>query len=334
MSYIFNCYFIKSTNGLYYYGIDTVDNLSLLPSTILIRPELFESTSRLFPKTRIVPCNFATFIYEVFIAWKSNLYIYTPSSHPLPFINKQIIVLHDTYPFVSHNGPIKRWLFLISAKTSKCLLAYINHADTLGFYLKNKFDLSRLIFIPNKFSGKITTYQLNRDPREKRLIIGLVGTDSPKKNYHALFADIRRLGYVNSALFCIYGHSNGYTNELLRSFPEFDIGVIESNDFSVPDFLASIDVVLSVAQNEGFGRPIASALESGVPCYLIESPIFREFFDGGARFASDIPEMVSGVFEAWKLKKLQSPEFKPRDDLLSAFKLAIIKIENLLSNKN
>ena len=129
-------------------------------------------------------------------------------------------------------------------------------------------------------------------------------------------------------VFWVYGHSNIYIKYLQQLFPNLQINIFNSDNFVLSEFLASIDVVVSVAQNEGFGRPIASALESGVPCYLIDSIVFREFFEGGANFALDVPSLVRDVFQAWELNKINPICFNPKSELLDAFESAIERIED------
>ena len=209
-----------------------------------------------------------------------------------------MLVLHDTYPFKGGIGRVKERLFVVSALTSRCLLAYINTADGLAFYRQHGFDPNRLVFAPNRFPGVVAEHHSKRPAGEPRLIIGLVGTDSPKKNYPALLSAIQRLGKSQDVVFEVYGHATDYFRTLLNGFPDLVIRLVESDRVSISDFLAGVDVLVSVATNEGFGRPIAGALQSGVPCYLIDNPVFREFFDGAAYFSLNVDTLVTKLFEA------------------------------------
>jgi len=292
----------------------------------LVKPALFQIVRDMYPGVRVISCNYFSFLYQLYLACRCDSIIYTPSSHPIPFIDKQIIVLHDTYPFLSFRGSIKKILFVASARSSSCLLAYINHTDGLEFYKKHGFDSSRLMYSPNRFTGKITKYRSKRNLVENRLIIGLVGTESLKKNYSLIFKEIQRTGFYNSVLFLVFGHSNKYISDLKDEFSKLDISIFDSDLFDMSYFLASVDVIVSVAKTEGFGRPIASALESGVPCYLIENEIFREFFVGGAVFFPDINSLVFNLFDVWNSKKLVAVDFKPNPKFLVAFQDSINKI--------
>lgn len=326
---ILNLYHIKNTNGLFYYGVDTAKLLKKPPIKILVRRALKKAAAAKFLNSEIVVCNLLTFIYQILLAWYADNLIYTPSSHPLPFINKQIVVLHDTYPFLSWKGYLKKCLFLASAYTSKCLLAYINQAEGLRFYQNYGFNPSRLLFAPNRFPGKITQYCSARPPNQKRLMIGLVGTDSSKKNYATLFTEARKSGCGDQVVFLVFGHVNEYISNLQITFNDLIIDIIDSDAVDMSNFLASVDVVVSVAQNEGFGRPIASALESGVPCYLIENQIFREFFQGGAVFSPDVTTLFLSLLQVWHFGKLECVDFVPKAELINAFEASVKIIESI-----
>ena len=328
---VFNIFFIKSTNGLYYYGLDTVLSLNKPLLTVLVRPSLVNIVRDALPGARIVSCNFLTFSYEIFTAWRSDTLIYTPSSHPLPFINNQIVVLHDTYPFTSWKGWVKKILFIASACSSNCLLSFINRADSLRFYVKHGFDSKRLIYSPNRFTGKITQYRSLRSQADNRLIVGLVGTESSKKKYENIFQVVERYGYSSNVKFLIFGHLNFYIMELKSQFTSLDISIVDSDTVKMADFLGSVDAIVSIAKSEGFGRPIASALESGIPCYLIENKIFREFFEGGAFFSSDVFSLIKSLFHDWTFNGLKSVNFEPNEDLKISFNNSINRIDRICS---
>lgn len=320
---IFNLFFIKSKNGLYYYALDIYANLRTAPKIVLVRGDLEVSARNDFPNSHIIVCNLFQFIIEAFLAWKSDIYIFTPSSHPLPFISKQMVVLHDTYPFLFWKGFLKKWLFITSARTSMCSLAHINIADGFEFYKKYNFELSRLVFFPNKFTGEIATYQSERSPNQRKLIVGLVGTDSSKKNYSDLFQAVRNEGAAEKIVFEIFGHLNDYIRNLHKKFPDIDVNVNDSDSINMSHFLASVDAVVSVAINEGFGRPIASALESGIPCYLIDNLIFREFFESGAIFSADTRTLLKTILIDWESNNLKQIYFNPKKELTLAFTSAL-----------
>ena len=78
---------------------------------------------------------------------------------------------------------------------------------------------------------------------------------------------------------------------------EAHISLYESDRVGLDEFMAGIDVLVSVAELEGFGRPIAAAMQSGIPCYLLRKPVFLEFFDG-AHFFDDVTGLVGGLHKA------------------------------------
>lgn len=329
--FVLNLFHLKNTNGIYYYALDYLREKGAAPEFILARPALCRVLKNKFPESTVLSISWLGYIWWVMKIFVRSWRVYTPSSHPMPFISRQMVVLHDTYPFLGRVGRIKAALFLLAAKTSRCFLAYINHADGLGFYQKHKFDGRRLVFAPNCFPGKGAAYGEKRRQGESRLIVGLVGSDSPKKNYAHLCAALRESNALQQVLFLIYGHETNYLSTVTAEFPDACIELVKSDEVTMPDFLASIDVLVSVARNEGFGRPVASALQSGVPCFLLDNPVFREFFEGGANFYPDVHSLVVALLEARATGILKPVEFQPSRQVVEAFSQAVLKLR-LLTN--
>ncbi|MFM4828534.1 glycosyltransferase [Aeromonas rivipollensis] len=332
---IFNFWNIKRSNGLFYYGLDYLKEISSTDSNflILIRKDI-DITDDVFPANcKVLRCSMPLFIYQIFKAFLSGVYIYTPTPHPLPFISRQIVVLHDLYPFAGTSGRIKQWLFLLSAKTSTCLLAYINHTDTFRFYKDNGFPESRLLYAPNSYgqSDQRDFYKKNNTMRKNTsLRVGLVGTDSPKKNYDKLFEQIFKKPKALASLeFVFYGHETPYYRELTQAYSVVNHSIIMSNEISMSEYFEHIDILVSVAEGEGFGRPIATALGSGIPCYLVDVPVFREFFEGGAVFFPSIESLVTYISMADCEELRKSIDFIPPSQVSLAFNHAI----GILSSK-
>ena len=126
--------------------------------------------------------------------------------------------------------------------------------------------------------------------------MGLLGTDSAKKNYGRLFNAVRQADLSSRLAFRVYGHETAYFRDISAHFPELRIELARSDDESLDDFMSRVDVLASAAEQEGFGRPIASALLAGLPVELLDRPVFREFFSGGARFHADIDALVESLF--------------------------------------
>jgi glycosyltransferase involved in cell wall biosynthesis len=324
---IANFFHIKATNGLFYYGLDYLYALRHKPSRILARPALTAILRDQFPGIPVVSCTGPRYLIEVSKAIRCKETIFTPSSHPLPFLSRQVVVLHDTFPFLGCSGRIKRFLFVLSARSSRCRLAYVNCSGGLAFYRSCGFDQERLVFAPNFISDQIARVERNQKTCDGRLIVGLFGTDSPKKNYDSLFAAVRDLGNSRSFTFRVFGHSTEYLRSVRGRFPEIDVHLEPSDQTSIFSFLAQVDVLISVAENEGFGRPIASALKAGVPCYLLESPAFLEFFSSGAHFFKDIHSLLNHLVKAWSGPGLPEVHFQPSAHVLKGFSEAVALLD-------
>jgi glycosyltransferase involved in cell wall biosynthesis len=127
----------------------------------------------------------------------------------------------------------------------------------------------------------------------KRPVIGLFGTDSPKKNYHRLFTAVEEHASARTSYPAIrlYGQLNEYAARITAAFPQLDIAVTDSGIVDLDDFIQSVDLVVSAATREGFGRPMALALAAGVPTWIVDAPVFREFYGDAATFFSS-PETL------------------------------------------
>ena len=314
-----NLFFIKRTNGIFYYSIDYLKESKKIISKVLIRPQLIKQLDLLLPGVTIVECTFFRFISEILIATIKGEFIFTPSSHPLPFINKQLVVVHDYFPFLGAVGWVKKILFKLSLTTSKCMVGFINKTDVKNYLKSIGIAEDRLIFTPNKFPSvelrDCSVNNLSINP----LYVGLIGTDSIKKNYEELFASHLKADLKTEIKYFIYGHKTQYYDQLIHQFPSLKIELIESESFDLNDFFSMIGPIVSVAANEGFGRPIASALLAGRPCYLLDQPVFREFYDSAAIFCRSIPALFENLISI-EIKDLKlSRPYDPPQSVLVAF---------------
>lgn len=328
-----NFYHIKKTNGLFFYGIDYLkENINSL-RVVLIRKELQGQFEALLPNVPIVTCGTARYFWELFqVPFHQDL-LFTPTSHPIPFIANQWIVFHDTYPFQDGaKGFLKRILFKISITFSQCKIGYINRSDCFPFLTKLGVKASRMIFAPNKYPDLIGV----RPPiarSDARLVVGLVGTDSAKKNYDALFLSVEKAGFSNKICFHVYGHDTSYYRLIRSNYFGLQITLAKSDNQSVSNFLNEVDVLVSVAEYEGFGRLFASALLMGVPINLIDRPVFREFFDGGAEFHGSIDVLVQSLMQG-NDSRIRICSYRPPIDVVSAFFLANREIHRIASQNN
>jgi hypothetical protein len=290
-----NFYHIKSTNGLFFYGLDYLrENLSLV-RLVLVRPSLVSQIRDAFPDVEVIACSPSRYLLEAILAsWRGDL-LYTPSSHPLPGINRQWIVLHDAYPF--EGGPraaLKRNLLRWSLSISRCKVGYINQSDAQPFVAKLGVPTERMVFAPNRFPqpARLVTKLASQ---ARTTTVGLLGTDSAKKNYDQLFGAVRRAALSPQLAFCVYGHETAYFLNTRAQFPELRVELVKSDNESLDHFMSRVDVLASAAEQEGFGRPIASALLAGLPVELLDRPVFREFFSGGARFHANVDVLVQSL---------------------------------------
>ncbi|MFM5806863.1 hypothetical protein ACET71_09405 [Aeromonas veronii] len=323
---VFNFWHIKRTNGLYYYGLDYLNALSHsgVSVKLLVRNGFYVNPALIPESVTVVYCGFWSFIRHIFTAACCGSYIYTPTPHPFPFIKRQLVVLHDLYPFSGGKGRLKQQLFLLSARISRCHLAYINHSDVYRFYIDAGFPTDKLLYAPNSYP-LVSSSSRSLSPvvahKQRKLRVGLVGTDSAKKNYAALFASALRVtkDSIQIPQFVIYGHQTDYIQSVQSEFSGIDQTLISSDDIDIVDFFSQIDVLVSVAEGEGFGRPIATALGLGVHCLLLDVPVFREFFAGGATFYPTIDELTKTLLSL-SIGDVQTPlHFVPPSSAKCAF---------------
>lgn len=292
---IFNFYNIKATNGLFYYGLDClVENMDLVRS-ILVRPGMDGEISKVCPNANVIICSKLRYFYELICARLKSDYIYTPTSHPLPLLNNQWIVLHDPYPFESGKfAKLKYLLFKYSLMTSRCRVAYINCSEAKPFLERVGVSPDRMVFAPNKFPEKndrLLPIMINCG----KTVVGLFGTDSNKKNYNLIFDAVRCANLNSILLFRIFGHDTEYFDLIKKNYPDIDIELVKSDMRTIDEFLLEVDVLASASTREGFGRPFASALLAGMRVELLDRPVFREFYTDGARFHDDIYSLVKAL---------------------------------------
>jgi glycosyltransferase involved in cell wall biosynthesis len=99
--------------------------------------------------------------------------------------------------------------------------------------------------------------------------------------------------------------------------------LLESDLYSLEEFFARIDLLTSVATQEGFGRPLAAALLAGVPCLLLDRTVFREFFDPGASFFPDPHAVVQALRAVAIDQNLSAVTFRPPRKAVDAYTAAI-----------
>lgn len=298
-----NLWHIKQTNGLYYYALDYLRAIEpRVP--LLVRSALLEATRSALPDHEVRAVGAGGLIAQLLGAALRGRWVFTPTAHPFPLLKRQLIVIHDDYPFLGPHGKLKRQVFRTLLAMSGCHVGHINHSTALRAIPNDLVPSARRWYVPNQgpLDQDIDALRQRRlamlsadGNKDGRLRIALFGTDSRKKRYEMLFDAVRRAGLADRLSFAAYGHPTPYLDELTASFPELSIALIHSSTTPMETFLADADGVVSVAEHEGFGRPIALALAVGLPCFLLRSPVFEEFFGSSVSLHASVDALVSAL---------------------------------------
>ena len=295
-----NLWHIKQTNGLFYYALDYISEVNPR-MLVLVRPALFNATRKALPNNVVQIVDVTQLVSKLILAAIRGEWVFTPTAHPFPFLHRQLVVIHDDYPFINKNGHIKRQIFRSLLAISRCQIGHINHSSALGAIPKDIVPSERIWYIPNRgpsdeqISSLYGRRQANRRIPGHPITVALFGTDTRKKRYECLFSEIRRTNISSNFVFRIYGHNTDYYRELKREYSDLAIELSDSSCIGLEIFLANVDCVASVAAHEGFGRPIALALGAGVPCFLIQSDPFEEFFGQSLRLHENVDKLVDAL---------------------------------------
>ena len=118
-------------NGMFYYCLDYIGNQKV---SFIIR----KGNNLKFPKNNnykfIEIDNFLQLLLFIFTR-KYDL-LYCPTPHPIPFATKQVVTLHDVFPFMGFKGAAKYLLFLIAAISSQPKIVLINRLIKSKIYIK------------------------------------------------------------------------------------------------------------------------------------------------------------------------------------------------------
>ncbi|EME0158842.1 glycosyltransferase [Vibrio vulnificus] len=330
---VVNLFGLKETNGMFYYALDYIDRLDHVEK-ILVNRVLYNKIND-EDKNKFICCSFFQLLVQLFLSLIRNKFVFTPTSHPIPFYSRQLVVVHDVYPFYyGRIAKIKRTLFNLAIFMSKTHLAYINKSEVLPYLSNNWFARGSLVYLPNLMPdvGSINFSKRMKIPGE--LVIGLIGSDSTKKNYHALLEKIEDSEGISKKLkFIIYGHETAYATSVIRSFSNFNIQVMTSDSCDLGSFFSNIDLVVSVAKGEGFGRPLASAIALGIPCFITNNSINNEFFSS-VKPKDDINDVVASIENALHDKITVNPivareKFVTSNKML--FESSLLKLKELVS---
>lgn len=295
---LINLAFIKAPNGLFYFALDYIAALEVTTSAILVRtPALGATVRQRFPAAPVCVASPFQAARAAWAASRRGEMVFTPSSHPIPWCAPQLVVMHDTFPFEGAKGKAKAALFFLAIRSSRATAGYINVSDARTFLERGGLRPRRLVSSPNRMQPPSTTRPQGPLVLPQTPVVGLFGTDSPKKNYDRLFAAVARLTPAADVAFRLYGQPNDYASNIIAAFPQLDIVVTDSSEVELEAFVGVVDIVASAATREGFGRPVALALASGVPAWIVDAAVFREFYGESATFHRD-PEALGTAIGA------------------------------------
>lgn len=284
---IVNLFNLKETNGMFFYALDYMKYLGDEVELIVLNKKSHKKFLKHVGHKDVYICGIAGYLCLLVKLLFIRRYLFCPTPHPVPFIRRQLVVVHDAYPFsCSKLGAIKKALFNFGAFISSCDIGYINKTESYSFVVNNSYSNNILIYAPNLIPDFDTEkrFKLSYFLEEGPIHIGLFGSDSAKKNYDSLFDSIVKNYAQTQSLdkfkFLIYGHENPYSLFLIKQYPLLNIKIVSSDDVPLFQFMSDINAAVSVALSEGFGRPIAAAFGLGIPCYFLNTPVNNEFFHG------------------------------------------------------
>ncbi|MBO98494.1 MAG: hypothetical protein CMD34_06340 [Flavobacteriales bacterium] len=285
---IANFFFLKSLNGMFYYGLETLSSLNLKSAIIVLHYRFRNQKVETLSQYPVIYVGLFGFIFIYLKILFSKLYVYTPTSHCLPLVTRQVITVHDSYPFYSCHLRWKFHLLKYLSFFSWPYICYVNNSNAKPFseLLFNKGTL----YLPNRIS--LIEQPVIQTPY--KFTIALFGTDSCKKNYELFFKNAINHKDINFS-FSIYGTSNKYIEDIISSFPSLEIKLINSSHVSLSDFIANISCAASVASGEGFCRPIAQCVCMGKKVFLLNDDVFYEFYSQSATFSDSISDLIKKI---------------------------------------
>jgi hypothetical protein len=291
---------LNASNGMFWYAIDKIRTLGDAPITVLVNARLAPLVRKELPGATVAEMERGKAVQRIFAAKllrRSHERVVTFTSHPLPFVRDQTIAFYDDYPFAGRAGMVKRALFRLAARTSGCRVGIINRSLAMPFLTGCGIAEER-IFFDSAFPAVDLrqTRARSADPGTP-LRIGLVGTDSRKKNYAEIFAATIALERERDVRFLLYGAENDYVRDLRVDFPAIDLTIVPSDDVGPIEFFDEVDYLVSAARAEGYGRPMGLAAALGVPLFLLRSPVFLEFFGEHATFFDDADALMQHIVD-------------------------------------
>lgn len=329
-----NFWFLKRSNGMAFYGIDYVNQLLELGINItVIKKNNVSIQIAQHPLLTVLEVGFFSFLLLYFKIIFCRASVYCPTMHALPFVRHQVFTIHDAYPLIKNHpkSNFNRILFRLMLKYKNTTIATINNSIHKQL---PQFDLSQNLYAPNLVETHNLKVHKKKDLSINKIRVGLIGTDSEKKNYENLFGIYSSYDTTRYFSFHIYGNDTPYIDKIKRTFPELRIELVKNDASDIDTFFKHVDIILSVARNEGFCRPIAHAICSGMTCILIDDDVFKEFYSDLAIFGSDeaeVVELLCNLSNALLNNKQKIEDFLYSNS--NNFYLASQRINDLLSDK-
>lgn len=296
---LFNFWHLKEKNGMFYFGIDYLENISTDKSGVVVicRFGVFDEGD--FPSGfRVLPLNFRSYLLYVLNARVKGWGLFSPTVHCIPFYPKQVSVLHDCYPFEGGSNRLKRVVLILMLLFGGGYIGGINRSSVLPF-LRGK-GLNKIFYCPNLLPERISTVFKRKEVRQAAqnqfLRVGLVGTDSRKKRYEMIL-ESRSYNFKNFE-FVFFGTDTRYYREMYTKLSSrgYKVRRVDSSEVNLDIYLVNcIDVLMSVAMGEGFCRPVAQAAMFNVPVFLLKDPVFTEFYRDTAVIKETFPELVAAL---------------------------------------
>ena len=277
---LINLFFMNSITGMSYYSLDYLECLkkenfsfTLITSNKIVSNFFKEK----FPDSEIFCTNnflkFTIFLIKFRFLYK-KFFIYTPTSHPIPLIKNQIVILHDIYVFKDGiKGKIKEFLFKISLYSSSSKVGFINRSISGKFLEKINCES---IFLPNLYKNIKNVSEIIYLNKINKLKIALTGTSCLKKNHQNILQN--EIALNKKLFFYLYGDNTKYSEYLIKKFSYLNLGFIDSNYLNIRDFLKEIDILIVQNKYEGFCRPILIALTMGKLVIAPKAEIYNEFY--------------------------------------------------------
>lgn len=291
---------LNASNGMFWYAIDKIKTLGNAPVTVLVNAQLAPMVRKELPNATVAEMKRGAAARRIVVAKllrRSREKVVTFTPHPLPFVPDQTTAFYDDYPFAGQVGALKRALFMLAARTSRCRVGIINRSLAMPFLTGCGIPAERVFFDSAFPAVDLQQTRTRRAEPSTPLQIGLVGTDSRKKNYAEIFAVTIALERERDVRFLLYGAENDYIRELRADFPAVDLTVVSSDDVGPIAFFEAVDYLVSAAHAEGYGRPMGLAAALGVPLFLLRSPVFLEFFGEHATFFDDTVALMCYIVD-------------------------------------